>query len=100
MVNKFSDFVEETDLDTRKFEGNKVKIDDFLNKNLKFTGSKIFPSKQKIGRECLMIEFYHEGEAHIIFTGASNLLKLFKKYKSMMPFEAQIITQDGFYTLK
>lgn len=99
MAKIFADIAEEKDKNIRKLVGNKVRLDDWLNKTIKITNYRITPSKYK-SCDCLHLEFYYEGEPHILFTASSNLIYLVKKYLTDdEPIECQIVKKDGQLTL-
>ena len=103
---KFSEIAEENDKNLRKLEGESVKIDDWLNKNIKITAYRIEPSnfKDKNGRTRNRIgfEFYYEGTPRVIFSSASTLMYLIPKYcKKDDPLECKIVKKsDGQYVLE
>lgn len=106
VMAKFSEIAEENDKNLRKLEGESVKIDDWLNKNIKITAYRIEPSnfKDKNGRTRNRIgfEFYYEGTPRVIFSSASTLMYLIPKYcKKDDPLECKIVKKsDGQYVLE
>lgn len=105
VMARFSDIAEENDKNLRKLEGEKVRIDDWLDKTIKITNFRVEPSnyKDKNGkvRNRIGFEFYYEGTPRVIFTSACTLMYLIPKYcKKDDPLEAKIIKKaDGQYIL-
>lgn len=105
IMGKFSEIAEENDKNLRKLEGEKVKIDEWLDKTIKITNFRVEPSnyKDKNGkaRNRIGFEFYYEGSPRVIFTSACTLMYLIPKYcKKDDPLETKIIKKpDGQYIL-
>ena len=103
---KFSEIAEENDKNLRKLEGERVKIDDWLDKPIKITNYRVEPSnfKDKNGKikNRIGIEFYYEGVPRVIFTSAGTLMYLIPKYfKKDEALEAKIVKKsDGHYVLE
>lgn len=93
MPEKFSDFAEDG-----VFEGDKVKLDDILNKEILITGYKIKDSHQKKGTQYLTIHFELDGKQHITFTGSTVLMDQLKRYESHLPFLSAIKKINRHYT--
>jgi len=93
---KFSDFADEPEL----LEGDKVKIQDILNKEILITGHKIRESKfeKSNNSKCLTLQFDTNDEKHILFTGSSVLIDQIEKYKGEIPFLTTIKKIDKYYT--
>ena len=98
-IPKFTDFEQESFL-----MGDKIKIEEILNKEVVFTSMKTEPSKMNKGEDYLKVQIA-DGEIDgkpiykIFFSSSKVLMKQFKKYKSFMPFKATIIKQKSYYTL-
>jgi len=91
-MKRFSDFSKEEILD-----GDKIKIDDVLNKEINIIGCSIKSSKLKDGKYLtLQIEF--NGEKYVIFTGSGVLIDQIEKYKSEMPFMTTIRKINKYYS--
>ena len=96
-TKRFSDFAEED----RPLDGNKLKIDDILNREIEITAYRISESKftdRKHGK-CLSVQFNIEGTVRIFFTGSEILVRQIEKYKEHIPFLATVRKYHKYYTL-
>lgn len=93
MPERFGDFAEE-----ETFDGDKIKLDEILNKEILVTGYKIKDSSQKKGTQYLTIHFEIGSEKHVTFTGSVVLMDQLKKYESHLPFLAIIKKINRHYT--
>jgi hypothetical protein len=93
MPERFGDFAEE-----EVFDGEKLRLDEILNKEILVTGFRIKDSHQKKGTQYLTIHFEMEGRQHIAFTGSTVLMDQLKKYESHLPFLAVIKKINRHYT--
>lgn len=93
-MKRFSDFAAEQSLD-----GEKVKIEDMLNKEIVVLGCVITKSKYNNNSDmCLKLQFELEGKRCILFTGSNVLIEQIERYRSEIPFIATIRKIDKFYT--
>lgn len=93
-MKRFSDFAEEQTLD-----GDKVKLDDVLNKEIVVTGYVVTKSKYKSsGDMCLKLQFEVDGAMYILFTGSNVLINQIERYHDEIPFITTIKKVDKFYT--
>jgi hypothetical protein len=90
---RFGDFADE-----EAFDGDKLRLDEILNKEILVTGYKIKDSHQKKGTQYLTIHFELGGEKHVTFTGSAVLMDQLKKYESHLPFLAIIKKINRHYT--
>jgi hypothetical protein len=93
MPERFSDFAEEA-----TFDGDKIKLDEILNREILVKGFKIKESHQKKGTQYLTICFELDGEQYVAFTGSVVLMDQLKKYGSHIPFLAVIKKINRHYT--
>ena len=95
-MKRFSDFA----TDSNTVTGDKIKIEEVLNKEIEVLGYKITDSKYpKHGNDkVLTLHFKLNSTDRILFTGSNVLLEQAEKYKSEMPFIAKIIKVDKYYT--
>jgi len=91
---RFRDFADET----TPFEGDKMKIDDLLNKEILILGFKERDSKQKQGTSYVTIQFKLDGKEYIMFTGSKVITDQLHKYEENIPFYATIKKIDRYYT--
>lgn len=96
---KFSDFEDDEFL-----KGDKVTIEEILNKEILISGIKKAPSKVKQGEtynKIQIIDKIVDNQPHylIFFSGSAILEKQINKYKDKLPFSATIIKQKNYYTL-
>jgi len=95
-MERFHEFAEESG----PLSGDKIRIDDVLNKELVITGYKIKESKYpKSGPKCLMLQVILDDRKHVLFTGSVVLLEQIEKYQNHLPFLATIRKIDRYYTL-
>jgi hypothetical protein len=99
---RFKDFAKEPAL----LDGEKIRIDKLLGKEIMVIGYRIAPSKfddgdVKKGALCLTIQFeYPSKKGHyIVFTGSEILLRQFQEYAQEIPFLATIKRVDRFFSL-
>ena len=95
-MKRFSDFATEPNAMT----GDKIKIEDVLDKEIEVTGYKISDSKfaKKSSDKVLTLQFKLDGENRILFTGSNVLMEQVEKYQDEMPFTATITKVNKFYT--
>lgn len=95
-MKRFSDFATEPSAVT----GDKIKIEEVLDKEIEVTGYKISDSKYSKGHsdKVLTLQFKLNGENRILFTGSNVLMEQVEKYKDEMPFVATITKVNKFYT--
>lgn len=98
---QFMDFVEHTD---KPFIGDKVKINDVLDKDIIVEKYKIGESNfaGKYNNEsCLTIQFKflsNPETPHILFTGSSVLIDQCNKYGDKMPFQTKIVKNNKYFS--
>lgn len=95
-MKRFSDFATNNNIMT----GDKIKIEDILDKEIEVAGYKITSSKYpKNGNDkVLTLHFKLDGADRILFTGSSVLMEQAEMYKNEMPFMAKIIKVNKYYT--
>jgi len=93
MPEHFSDFAEE-----EAFDGDKLKLDDILNKEILVLGFRIKDSHQKKGTQYLILHFGLDDRQYVTFTGSTVLMDQLKKYESHIPFYAIIKKINRHYT--
>ncbi len=93
MPERFGDFAEE-----EAFDGDKLRLDEILNKEILVTGFRIKESHQKKDTQYLTIHFELDGTQHVTFTGSSVLMDQLRKYESHLPFFAVIKKINRHYT--
>jgi len=95
-MKRFEDFAQENILD-----GDKAKIDTFLNKEIVIIGYSVKNSrysKNKTG-EYLTLQVELENAKYVIFTGSDVLIDQMKKYANEIPFMATIRKINKYYSL-
>lgn len=96
---KYSDFENDSFL-----KGDKVTIEEILNKEIVITNIKKEKSKLQQGgtyNKIQIIDKFVDGQPHyaIFFSSSGILEKQINKYKDNLPFSATIIKQKNYYTL-
>jgi hypothetical protein len=96
-MKKFSDFAE-----MQALEGEKLRLDDVLNKPVIITAQRITASKYSKNESgkylTLQFHFPNENETKILFTGSDVLISQIEDYKEEIPFEATIKKINRYYT--
>jgi len=93
---KFGDFADEPPL----LEGEKLKIEQLINKEILVLGYRIADSKYngESPKKYLTIQLSMEDSKHIVFTGSKVLRDQIEKYSKEIPFFATIKKVDKYYT--
>lgn len=92
-AKRFSDFAKEH----IPLDGEKLKIEDVLNREITVLAFRIKPSKYKT-ENCLTIQFLLSGVKYVTFTGSNVLTDQARTYQKEMPFLATIKKIDKYYT--
>jgi hypothetical protein len=85
-----------------RLEGDKIKLDDILNRDIViygFTLAKSSFSKNKTGQYVTVQFAYPEGVKQVFFSGSDVLIDQLQRYKTDIPFVAQIKKINKYYTL-
>ena len=93
---RFSDFATEPPV----LDGDKVKLDTILNREIEIVGYRINDSnysKNKSGKY-LTLQIRIGREVKIVFTGSDVLIKQVEKYGDEIPFSATIKKINRYYT--
>jgi len=93
-IHSFSDFAEMRHI----LAGKKKRIEEILNKPITVRGYKVIPSKQNSGGQCLHLQFEMDGELCVMFSGSVVLIDQCEKYGAQIPFNAQIIKIDKYFS--
>lgn len=97
-MERFSDFADEP----RILDGDKIRIDKVLNRELVLLAYKITDSKYKQETEqgrCMTLQIELGGERRVIFTASQVLMDQVERHKDRLPFLAVIQKVDRFYKL-
>jgi RNA-directed DNA polymerase len=92
-MKKFSEFAEEK----TAFEGEKIKIDDVLNKPLEVLNFRVLNGKYQT-EKCLQVQVRLHNVLKVIFTGSKVLTEQLEKYEKELPFETTIVKPHRYYT--
>lgn len=95
--HKFSDFADEP----QGLNGDKIKIDDAINKELVITAFRVDDSKyhRDEGKKYVGIQVLIDEQERVIFTGSAVLINQLEKYQDKIPFVAVIKKVNKYYTL-
>ena len=93
MPKKFSDFAKEH----VPLDGEKLKIEEVLNREITVLAFRIKPSKYKT-EICLTIQFLLTGVKYVTFTGSNVLAEQARMYQAEMPFVSTIKKIDKYFT--
>lgn len=97
-MNNFKDFNIKI-LQSKKFEGNKIKISKILNREIivhdfKIEDSKIFTTNGN--EKCLQLQISLENTKHVIFSGSNFLIETIKQIPNDgFPFTTTIIEDNN-----
>lgn len=96
-TKRFADFAEER----RPLDGEKIKIENVLNKEILVTGYRVKRSKfdKNTSGMVLTLQAEIDGETRVIFTGSDVLIEQLEKYGEQVPFLTTIKKIDRFFTL-
>ena len=96
LPKRFKDFAR----DHIPLDGEKLKIDNILDKEIKVIGFRIKDSKFAKDKDaaCLTIQFLIGDNRHVIFTGSQVLLDQCKSYENEIPFLTTIKRIDKYFT--
>lgn len=99
-MKRFSDFAEEPS----PLEGEKVRLDDVLNREIVITGCHIKNSKYDKNKSGKYLTLQFEtaekpGIINILFTGSDVLIGQIERYEAEIPFAATIKKVNRYYTL-
>lgn len=93
-MRRFSEFAKVTSL-----EGQKIKIDAILDKEIAVTGYRITNSKYSGNSgKCLTLQVEYNNTVYVIFTGSAVLMEQVEEYSEEIPFLATIRKIDKFYS--
>ena len=95
-MKRFSDFAEEE----TGLEGDKVKVDDILNREILVIAYRIRNSKfsKNNSGKYLTIQFELDSGKHIFFTGSDVLIDQMEKYGQEIPFCVTVKKINRYYT--
>lgn len=81
-----------------RFDGEKKKIVEILNKEILIIGFRIGESKYR-GKNYLTLQFKLDGEKYIIFVGSEPLMKQAQEGADEMPYRTTIIQIANYYIM-
>lgn len=93
-IKKFSEFADENN----RFEGDKIRIDDVLNKKIIVQKFMLNKSKYEGKGSYVTIQILIDDVPKVIFTGSQVISSQCDKYEKEMPFMATIKKIDRYYT--
>jgi hypothetical protein len=93
-MRRFADFAETPQV----LDGDKIKIEDVLNREVTVLGFRVAKGKHKTDR-CLTLQVAVDGVHRVVFTGSEVLISQMEKYGGECPFVSTIRKIDRFYTL-
>lgn len=85
LLERFSDFAKENGI----MSGDKIKIDEILNKEIIIKSYKVGSSKYE-GKQLLTLQIELEGIDRVIFTSGTVLVDQCNTFKDKMPFISKI----------
>jgi len=93
---RFSDFAQES----MPLEGDKLKLDDVVNREITVLGFRVKEShfKKENCEKCLTVQLQIGDKVHVMFTGSNVLRDQIDKYKNKIPFITTIKKIDRYYT--
>ncbi len=96
-MHSFKDFG--IKIETKSFEGEKIKIDRIQNKEITVEAFRIETSKYEKGNgKCLHVQITFDGAKRVFFTGSVNLMEQIQKVpKEKFPFKTTIVKDNERY---
>lgn len=97
MPRRYNEFAK----DHTPLDGEKMKINDILNREILVIGYRVKKSKYGNGNgdgRCLTIQYELDGRRYVTFTGSAVLAEQCSVYASEMPFVAVMRKIDRYYT--
>lgn len=81
---------------SKSFEGDKIKIDRILNKEIIIEDFKIETSKYDKGNgKCLYLQIWVDNAKRLLFTGSSSLMEMIQQVpKEGFPFQTTIVREN------
>jgi hypothetical protein len=81
---------------SKSFEGDKIKIDRVLNKEIIVHAFKIEDSKFEKGNgKCLYLQIHVDNAKRVLFTGSASLMEMIKQVdKNDFPFTTTIVREN------
>lgn len=81
---------------SKSFEGDKIKIDRVLNKQIIVDDYKIEASKYEKGNgKCLYLQIHVDNTKRVLFTGSSSLMEMIERVpKEGFPFTTTIVREN------
>jgi hypothetical protein len=97
VAKRFADFAQER----LPLDGDKIRLDEIINRELLITGYSIKRSKYDKNRsgKCLTLQVEVDSERRVVFTGSDVLIEQMEKYGNQVPFLTTIKKIDRYYTL-
>lgn len=87
--------------DEKILDGDKIKIDDLLNREIEVCAFRITDSrfpKNKSGK-CLTLQIKENNTKRVVFTGSDVLIDQINKYGNHIPFTTTLRKINKYYTL-
>ena len=93
-LESFSDFAH----DKLPMPGTKKRLDEVLNQIISIVDFRITKSNKRENTECLQIQFVHNGEVCVLFTGSVVLIDQIQAVKEKLPFKTTIVKIDKYFS--
>jgi hypothetical protein len=94
---RFADFSEEP----VPLDGDKIKIDDILNREIEIIGFRIGRTKYSKNQsgKYVTLQIKLDGKIYVVFTGSDIVISQIEKYAEQIPFLSTIKKINRYYTL-
>lgn len=94
---RFADFSEEP----VPLDGDKIKIDDILNKEIEIVGFRIGRTKYSKNQsgKYVTLQVRLDGQTYVVFTGSDIVIAQIEKYAEQIPYFTTIKKINRYYTL-
>lgn len=97
-MDSFKDFGIKISPQRKAFQGDKIKMDRILNKQIVIEAFKVEPSKafpEKGSGKCLTLQIIVDNAKRIVFTGSGSLIEMIEQVPiGSFPFSATIIKEN------
>lgn len=84
-------------IESKSFVGDKMSIDNLLNREIKILEYKVEESNKRPGTKCLHLQFEINGIKYVSFLGSKRLIETIEQVpKNAFPLETTIVRQNKF----
>ena len=78
--------------------GQKIHVQDILDKEILITDFRIIQSKHRPGGNCLQLQLYFNDTVYVLFTGSNVLINEIRESAEYIPFYTRITKADKYFS--